>query len=307
MSNFTSKILSFLVTTNPSIIIITTTMANTITSYLSSAAPTSQLEVPTLLQSPSDFPSTATTASVEPAFNSNSYAGVDWQRLVNYEIPQQLPKRLTSWIYAWGWRVKDKSDKNTYWLCRLCHHSRLRPTTPAGHVLRATSTTGAAMHLRSRHRIDENGPIPVEHTNQTTLDVFQRSRLPFDYAAWKATILEAFTTMQVPFTMLNNDAFRRSYLLCEPRLEGSIPSPRTMRRWIDLAYQQSHEKVVADLAAAPGKINLSFDLWTSPGRRLSLFGLVAHYLNAQHEPRVVLLALPRLQGRHTACNIAATL
>jgi hypothetical protein len=31
---------------------------------------------------------------------------------------------------------------------------------------------------------------------------------------------------------------------------------------------------------------------------------VAHYLNAKHEPRAILLALLRVRGTHTAVNLA---
>jgi hypothetical protein len=39
----------------------------------------------------------------------------------------------------------------------------------------------------------------------------------------------------------------------------------------------------------------------------SLLGVVTYYLNADHQPRTVLLALPRMRGSHTVVNTAATL
>lgn len=54
---------------------------------------------------------------------------------------------------------------------------------------------------------------------------------------------------------------------------------------------------------ATTKINLSFDLWSAPGRRFSLLGVVAHYLDATFTLRATLLALPRMQGSHTALNL----
>lgn len=61
------------------------------------------------------------------------------------------------------------------------------------------------------------------------------------------------------------------------------------------------------LRGARTRINLSFDLWTSPGRRLSLLGLVAHYLDDQWRPQTVLLALPSMYGSHTGVNIATSI
>jgi hypothetical protein len=55
---------------------------------------------------------------------------------------------------------------------------------------------------------------------------------------------------------------------------------------------------------AKSRVNIAFDLWTSPGRRLSLLGVVAHYLDADWKLRTVLLVLPRMFGRYTGVSIA---
>lgn len=52
---------------------------------------------------------------------------------------------------------------------------------------------------------------------------------------------------------------------------------------------------------------MAFDIWTSPGRKLSLLGVVAHYLDHQQRPCNVLIGLPKLKGSHTAVNIAAVI
>jgi hypothetical protein len=73
------------------------------------------------------------------------------------------------------------------------------------------------------------------------------------------------------------------------------------------AYEHALTAVETDLAMARTKINLSFDLWTSPGRRLSLLGVVAHYLDNRFKPRAVLLALPQMRGSHNAVNLSGRL
>ena len=71
-----------------------------------------------------------------------------------------------------------------------------------------------------------------------------------------------------------------------------------------MTYNSSLAIVESHLQSATTKINLSFDLWTSLGRRLSLLGVVAHYLDSTFTPRAVLLALPRIEGAHTAVNLS---
>jgi hypothetical protein len=98
--------------------------------------------------------------------------------------------------------------------------------------------------------------------------------------------------------------FRDLLIYLQPKLRGSILSRRSLTRYIGHAYEKSLSDVEIALASAKSKINLSFDLWTSLGRRLSLLGVVAYYLDAQWRPVTVLLALLRMHGRHTGVGIA---
>jgi hypothetical protein len=86
-----------------------------------------------------------------------------------------------------------------------------------------------------------------------------------------------------------------------------LPGCTTLKRYISSAYDQALPAVESELASASLKINLSFDLWTSPNRRLSLLGVVAHYLDKRFEPRALLLALPRMTGTHTAVSLSTQL
>jgi hypothetical protein len=63
-----------------------------------------------------------------------------------------------------------------------------------------------------------------------------------------------------------------------------MPTRNSLRSYITTAYEHALGVVEKELGSAHTKINLSFDLWTSPGRRLSLLGVVAHYLNDRYEP-----------------------
>jgi hypothetical protein len=76
---------------------------------------------------------------------------------------------------------------------------------------------------------------------------------------------------------------------------------------IEATYNNSLELVESHLQTATTKIHLSFDLWISPGRRLSLLGVVAHYLDATFTLRAILLALPQMHGSHTAVNLSVQL
>lgn len=155
------------------------------------------------------------------------------------------------------------------------------------------------------------GNIP-KGLNQTTLDSTYnvapslRSEI-FDFGQFKALLLRLFTTESIAFAHVQSEAFKDLLTYCEPRLLNRIPSRRSIRRYIGVAYKQSLGIVKKELLQARTRINLSFDLWTSPGRRLSLLGVTVHYLDAYYRPQNVLLAMPRMHGSHTANNLSSTL
>jgi hypothetical protein len=62
--------------------------------------------------------------------------------------------------------------------------------------------------------------------------------------------------------------------------------------------------VSESLHNAKSHVNIAFDLWTSPGRYLSLLGVVAYYLDTDWKLRIVLLTLPRMFSRYTGISIA---
>ena len=108
----------------------------------------------------------------------------------------------------------------------------------------------------------------------------------------------------VPLALIEDYVFRSPLIYCQPALHDCIPSRQSLRRYIEATYNSSLATVESHLQLATTKINLSSDLWTSLGCRLSLLGVVAHYLDASFTLRAVLLALLQMQGAHTAVNLS---
>jgi hypothetical protein len=127
----------------------------------------------------------------------------------------------------------------------------------------------------------------------------------FNLNTFKGLLLLLILNRLLPVSIVDAPEFRQLLVYLQPRLEGNIPSIRGLMRYIDTTYDSVHKIVESELQRAHGRVNLSFDLWTSPSRRLSLLGIVAHYLNDRYEPYAVLLAMPRMTGAHTAVNVAS--
>jgi hypothetical protein len=120
-------------------------------------------------------------------------------------------------------------------------------------------------------------------------------------------MLQLFTTEQVPFSLVDAKAFRALLIYLQPSLSDCIPTRTTLRRHIAKAYNQALTNVESGLHRVTSRVNLSFDLCTSPSRRLALLGVVAHYLDATFTPRAVLLSLPAVEASYTAVNVASSL
>jgi hypothetical protein len=69
-----------------------------------------------------------------------------------------------------------------------------------------------------------------------------------------------FTTRQLPLSLIEDEAFRDLLVYLKPRLEASILSRRSLKRYISKAYDALEIKVEQSLSRAISKINLAFDI-----------------------------------------------
>jgi hypothetical protein len=70
------------------------------------------------------------------------------------------------------------------------------------------------------------------------------------------------------------------------------------------SYHEHIADVKQSLAGVHSKINISFDVWSSPNH-LSLLGVVGHWIDSERKLKTALLALRSLNGNH-GHEIAAT-
>jgi hypothetical protein len=300
-------------------------MASIAFSYFVSPAPTSQLEAPSEIQQLIDFPSDRTTASINETENHANFEGLDWQRLRSFEHPPPKAKRQRapkSFVWKHGWRLYKPATSREYWICKHCHIGPKKPRTLTDFAYVCNKSTSSAIdHLNDVHKLGRNSTIYKERPHpvnplqgQSVLDSYcvgaaerNLSSEAFDLEVFKGKLTRFFTVEQVPLHKVDSAAFRDLLVYCNPRCEAALPTRNTLKRYIASAYDHGLIAVESELQTAATKINLSFDLWTSPSRRLSLLGVVAHYLDQHFKPRVVLLALPTMQGSHTAVNLSARL
>lgn len=101
----------------------------------------------------------------------------------------------------------------------------------------------------------------------------------FDHETFRGLLTRLFVVEQIPLVKVESQALKDLLIYCNLRCTAAIPTRNTLRSYIGKAYEEALPVVESVLATARSKINLSFDLWTSLNRRLSLLGVVAHYLD----------------------------
>jgi hypothetical protein len=174
--------------------------------------------------------------------------------------------------------------------------------------------------MKEVHRIDRDGVITEPSTpsrasgaggGQSMLDGYcaaaterNNAAEAFNYETFKGLLTRLFVVEQIPLLKVESQAMKDLLIYCNPRCKAALLSRTALKRYITSAYEHTLPAVESELASASSKINLSFDLWTSPNRRLSLLGVVAHYLDRRFEPRVLMLALPRMTSVHTAASLS---
>lgn len=291
-------------------------MASIISSDLTSALATSQLQVPTEIAEASDFKSTQNNAPIDaPSTTLEDYKGVDWKRLKGYSVPTD-DTVIDSQIWKLGWRLYKEQSERYYWLCKQCHRAKRCKKNSFEEALYVAdrATSGAISHLRTTHNVNQYGKStskkrkrPIEEVLMDGFDevsaVANQAAAAYNLYRFKALFYDWLIHDNVSFEQLNSLRFQELLQYLQPRCRNHLPSPQTASRTVESLYDKSLGTVTEILQSAITRINISFDLWTSKNS-LALLGLCAHFIDNTGKPITSLLALPRQYGKHSGYNIS---
>jgi hypothetical protein len=201
------------------------------------------------------------------------------------------------------------TDKR-HFLCLRCYHLPRKVFK----IVAATATTGAALHLRTEHTIDEHGNhIKSSLKRPSKFESFQSEKRarsegshcrPIDLEQFKKALLKWQVLDQVSLRKATSPNLHELIQLLNPEAANlHYSSHNSLRQDVVEQFQKSKETIKGYLAKAKNKITLSFDIWTSRNK-LPLLGICAHYIDHNCELQVVLLALPAIRGSHSRANMA---
>lgn len=173
-----------------------------------------------------------------------------------------------------------------------------------------TTTYSAIEHVKNKHRIDKNGPIPnasaleQQQENAETQAELGRTWTTLNLRLFQELLIRWIVIMHITFSQVENESFRDLLLCLCKALETYLPrSGTTIKNWLLKEFKRKKAILRKELQNSKSLIHLSFDGWTSPNN-MGLIGVVAHYMASNGEVKATLLGLRRLRGAHSGENMA---
>lgn len=217
------------------------------------------------------------------------------------------------WLHGADLCFKPPNGKKLrYWLCSRCHLSGQH----TGALLTYNSTSHIKQHLKTQHRIDEDGkPILAKALKrQSPWNSLQPARKEhsngdsfFDDGRFSSSFLDWVLRRNLTFRQATHEDTRALFAQTREDITKLLyQSPTSLSDLIVRTYEQRKLDIQQLLIPAKSKIHISCDVWTSTNH-LSLLGVVAHFLDKTYTHRTVLLGLPRLYGSHTGETLAICL
>lgn len=212
----------------------------------------------------------------------------------------------TSWIVKQGLYLFDLGDHKVFWCCNICEK-----------LFSALATSGPIKHLLKDHRIAEprDDSEPPTKRPRTVLELQKRaaaSSLPVVRPVaeqFKEALIDWVADANIAFSGVEHPKFRKMlWVLNAKATEELLPeSGDTVKRWLQLRYNEELARLKQRLARSPYQVHISFDIWTSP-QSFALMAVVAHYFDPSvHALQTQLLGLYRVIGNHSGENVGPIL
>jgi hypothetical protein len=252
---------------------------------------------------------------------ADDFTGIDWVRLPGLMKPLSQPTRKKSWVYDHGYRcVMEKAPKRVFFICRICHQSKVIDRGGPGKYEVTDAITTPATHLRKHHNITPSGRISEESVipngQRSVRQMFTSgSPLPrsvanrignFDAQGFRMAAVSWLIRNNHPLHEFGTPAFKEMMEFANPEAARALwASHNSVSRFVMKVYSYVQPQVVQALSEAVSKIHISFDGWTAKGGHRGFLGVVAHFADKFGAVKDLPIALPQLAGSHAGEVIGA--
>lgn len=170
----------------------------------------------------------------------------------------------------------------------------------------AESTASCGKHLIGAHGIyaPRTHP-PVASGSKLATRSCTEGAHPLHAERWRQDFINWIAHDDITFEQAASPRLHKIILGGGPAVQHLLPCSGTVRSWLMKTYNERIADVKSSLACSRSKINLSFDVWSSPNH-LSMLGIVGHWIDEQRNLKTGLLALRPLEG-HRGSDMTAVL
>ncbi|CAG7727373.1 unnamed protein product [Allacma fusca] len=184
---------------------------------------------------------------------------------------------------------KKSSDINNHYIftdgvykCKYCSTSVKKESN--------SGTRNRWTHLKSQHPIKCLPQIPKVGTQKGNIEsAFERQKNGFDQEELNRLLARFVILTDQPFTVTETTSFIE--LMCHGRVKRpEIPNADSIKRRIVKLYENEKAKIIAKVKAAPGKVSLIADSWTSVHRK-SFHGIIASWIDSDWNLQHVVLEM----------------
>jgi hypothetical protein len=287
----------------------------------SSSPPRRQSSTDFVASSPSPNSPTAGSSTAGSPAEDKPWDPAWWARFPDHIMASTSGER--SWWWRHGYRLF-KADESLpltsryVWVCKICV-AKGRPPPTAYYRFIASTGRSILRHLRDhrigRRAVDDGGGRSMTAGSQSSMahylnanvsnpqhqEILSKLASLYVPAQGDIMLLDWIVAANLPFWVVNSPEFRRWAMYRNPG--ASLPTNRTMANLLAAEYRRAIPYVRDVLQSARGRINFTFDSWTSR-QNASFLGMNAHFLDRDWNHRTVFLGLPSLTHRHTGRAIA---
>ena len=167
----------------------------------------------------------------------------------------------------------------------------------------ANTLSNAEAHLKNIHFLDEGGDMwRMRHTDtraQASGPVnggYERV-IPFRQQEFINAFLEWQIMDNVKARKACSVRLKRAFKIANMQAADALPTySGTTASWIEQMFRYFEPEIQEEVRTAKSRIHVSFDGWGSKHEKLSVVGVVIHFVNTKYEVVTRLIGLPELPG-----------
>ena len=173
-------------------------------------------------------------------------------------------------------------------------------------MFNANTLKNAETHLRKCHYLDEGGDIwRIRHEESGiqasgVVDGGYERIIPFRQREFKNAFLEWVILDNVKYRKAVSKRLKRAFKIANIQAASSIPGHAIISEWIHELFAHFEPVIIREIANARSKISITFNGWGSKHEKLSVVGVVIHFINEYYENVTRLIGLPELPGHGKA-------